>query len=180
MSMKRLGFAVLMSAAVAFGVAACDDDDNPTGPSNQPVIFTATLLPSNEVPAVTNADSTGRGTVTITFNLTRDAAGAITAGTVTFNAPLTTFPAGTVVRAAHIHNGAAGVNASVFIDTGLTAAAAITLTNGSGTLDFQNVSGSTVTPANLQAVIDNPAGHYFNVHTNLNTGGAVRGQLARQ
>ncbi len=144
------------------------------------MIFTATLLPSNEVPAITNADSTGRGTVTITFNLTRDAAGAITAGTVTFNAPLTTFPAGTVVRAAHIHNGAAGVNAPVFIDTGLTTAAAITLTNGSGTLDFQNVSGTTVTPTNLQAVIDNPAGHYFNVHTNLNTGGAVRGQLARQ
>lgn len=177
--MKKLGFAILMSAVVAFGVAACDDD-NPTGPSNQPVVFTATLLPSNEVPAITNADSTGRGTVTITFNLTRDAAGAITAGTVTFNAPLTTFPAGTVVRAAHIHNGVAGANAGVYIDTGLTAAAAITLTNGSGTLDFQNVSNGTVLPDRLQAVIDNPSAHYFNVHTNLNTGGAVRGQLARQ
>ncbi len=31
--MKRLGFAVLMSAIVAFGVAACDDD-NPTDPSS--------------------------------------------------------------------------------------------------------------------------------------------------
>jgi len=179
MNVKKLGFAILMSAVVAFGVAACDDD-NPAGPSNQPIVFTSTLLPSNEVPAVTNADSTGRGTVTITFNLTRDAGGAITGGTVTFNAPLTTFPAGTTVRAAHIHNGAAGVNAGVFIDTGLTPAAAIVLTNGSGTLDFQNVSGTTINPTTLQAVIDNPAGHYFNVHTNLNTAGAVRGQLARQ
>ena len=177
--MKRLGFAVLMSAVVAFGVAACDDD-NPIDPSNQPVIFTATLLPSNEVPAVTNADSTGRGTVTITFNLTRDAAGAITSGTVTFNAPLTTFPAGTVVRAAHIHNGAAGVNAGVFIDTGLTAANPLVLANGSGTIDLQNVSNGDTTPTKLQAVIDNPSGHYFNVHTSLNTAGAVRGQLARQ
>jgi hypothetical protein len=179
MNMKRLGFAVLMSAVAAFGVAACDDD-NPVDPSNQPVVFTSTLLPSNEVPAITNADSTGRGTVTITFNVTRDAAGAITGGTVTFEAPLNSFPAGTTVRAAHIHNGAAGVNAPVFIDTGLTAANAIVLTNGTGTLSFQNVSGSTVTPTNLQAVIDNPAGHYFNVHTTLNPGGAVRGQLARQ
>jgi hypothetical protein len=26
-----------------------------------------------------------------------------------------------------------------------------------------------------QAVMDNPAGHYFNMHTPLNGGGAIRG-----
>jgi hypothetical protein len=179
MTMKRFAFAVLMSAVAAFGANACDDD-NPVDPSQQPVVFTAQLSAANEVPPVTNADSTGRGTVTITFNLTRDASGAITSGTVTFNSPVEGFAAGTVVRAAHIHNGAVGVNAPVFIDTGLTAANGITLANGSGTLSFQNVSGNTVTPTNLQAVIDNPAGHYFNVHTNLTPGGAIRGQLVRQ
>jgi CHRD domain len=178
--MKRLGFAVLMSAVAMFGANACDDDDNPNGPSAQPVIFTAQLSPANEVPAVTNADSTGRGTATITFNVTRDSSGAITAGTVTFLAPLEGFPAGTTVRLAHIHNAPAGQNGGVFIDTGLTAANAITLANGTGTLSFSNVTNSTVTPTNLQAVIDNPAGHYFNVHTALNPAGAVRGQLVRQ
>jgi CHRD domain len=179
MIMKRLGFAVLMCAVAAFGANACDDD-NPIDPSNQPIIFTAQLSAANEVPPVTNADSTGRGTATITFNVTRDAAGAINGGTVTFLSPVEGFPAGTVVRAAHIHNGAAGQNAGVFIDTGLTPGTAITLANGSGTLSFANVSNGTVTPTTMQAVIDNPAGHYFNVHTNLNTAGAIRGQLVRQ
>jgi hypothetical protein len=179
MRMKRLGFALLMSAVAAFGANACDDD-NPMDPSDQPVIFTAQLNASNEVPPVTNADSTGRGTVTITFNLTRDSAGAITSGTVTFLAPVDSFPAGTVVRAAHIHNAPAGQNANVFIDTGLTPANGITLANGTGTLNFPNVSNTSITPTSLQAVIDNPAGHYFNVHTNLTPSGAIRGQLVRQ
>jgi hypothetical protein len=143
------------------------------------VVFTGQLSAANEVPPVSNAESGARGSFTITFNLVRDSAGAITSGTVTFDAPLNSFPAGAVVRAAHIHNAPAGQNASVFIDTGLTAANAITLTNGTGTLNFSNVSNGDTTPTKLQAVIDNPAGHYFNVHTTANPGGAVRGQLTR-
>ncbi|MGH9314987.1 MAG: CHRD domain-containing protein [Vicinamibacterales bacterium] len=177
--MKRLGLGILMCAVVVFGAAACDD--NPTEPTNQPVIFTAQLSALNEVPALapTNAEIGARGSVTITFNLTRDAGGAITGGTVSFDAPLNSFPAGATVRAAHIHNGAAGVAAGVFIDTGLTAANPIVLTNGTGSINLQNVSNGTITPTTLQAVIDNPAGHYFNVHTVVNGGGAVRGQLTR-
>jgi hypothetical protein len=41
---------------------------------------------------------------------------------------------------------------------------------------------SAITPADIataQAVLNNPAGFYFNVHTTLNPGGAVRGQLVR-
>jgi hypothetical protein len=34
--------------------------------------------------------------------------------------------------------------------------------------------------ANAQAIVANPAGFYFNVHTPVNPGGAARGQLARQ
>jgi hypothetical protein len=177
--MKRLGLAMLMSAVAVFGAASCDDDDNPTGPSNQPVVFTGQLSAANEVPPISNAESGARGSFTITFNLVRDSAGAITSGTVTFDAPLNSFPAGSVIRAAHIHNAPAGQNANIFIDTGLTPANAITLTNGTGTLNLQNVTNGTITPSTLQAVIDNPAGHYFNVHSNLNPGGAVRAQLTR-
>ena len=45
--MRRLAIFVL---ALAFGAPACDDD-NPVGPSNSgPIVFTAELRASNEVP----------------------------------------------------------------------------------------------------------------------------------
>ena len=36
-----------------------------------------------------------------------------------------------------------------------------------------------VDPATMQAIINNPAGYYFNIHTALNPGGVARGQLTR-
>jgi hypothetical protein len=166
-----------MIVAVAILGAACGSD-SPTNPTQGPVVFTASLAANNEVPPVTNADSTGRGTVTITFNVPRDSTGAVTgAGTANFSAQVTGFPAGSVARAAHIHPGAAGTNGSPLVDTGLTPASPINLTDGSGTLVF---SGVAVSQADAQAIINNPAGYYFNVHTALTPGGAIRGQLVKQ
>ena len=31
-----------------------------------------------------------------------------------------------------------------------------------------------------QAIVNNPPGYYFNVHTTANTGGVMRGQLVKQ
>jgi hypothetical protein len=174
--MKRLGFVVLMSAVAAFGAAACDDD-NPVDPSNQPVVFSAQLSATNEVPPVGNAESGGRGTGIVTFNLTRDSAGTITSGTVTWDVTLTGFPAGSRAQAMHIHNAGVGVNAGIFVDSGLSPASAVAL---DGNINLQNVTNNTTTAARLQAVIDNPSGHYLNVHTPVNPGGAVRAQLVRQ
>ena len=73
--MRRLAIFVL---ALAFGAPACDDD-NPVGPSNSgPIVFTAELRASNEVPAIAGAEANGQGRVTITFNVPRDASGNIT------------------------------------------------------------------------------------------------------
>ena len=164
-------------AALAILGAACGSN-NPTSPSDGPVVFTVALAASNEVPPVTNADSQARGTATITITAPRDSAGVVTGpGTANFSAQVSGFPPGTVARAAHIHPGAAGVNGSPLVDTGLTPATAITLADGTGTLTF---SGIAVTQANAQAIISNPAGFYFNIHTVLTPGGAVRGQLVRQ
>ena len=175
--MKRL----VMIVALAALVAACDDDNGngPTGPSNTgPIVFTSQLSAANEVPPVSNAESGCRGTVTITFNVPRDANGAPTGGgTANFAAQLSECPAGTVIRAAHIHPGAAGVNGSPLIDTGLTPANAVTLANGSGTLTANNRDVSQVNATNI---VNNPGGFYFNVHSNLNPGGVARGQLVRQ
>jgi hypothetical protein len=174
--MKRF----VIVAALAALVSACGDDDNgPTGPSNTgPIVFTSQLSAANEVPPVTNAESTCRGTVTVTFNVPRDSNGAPTGGgTANFVSQLSDCPAGTVVRAAHIHPGPAGQNGSPLIDTGQTPANAVTLGNGSGTLTYNERPVSLEQATNIT---NNPGGFYFNVHSNLNPGGFVRGQLVRQ
>lgn len=177
MTMKRYG----MLACATLLAATCGSK-TPTAPTAPPntIVFTAQLSAANEVPPITNAEANARGNVVITFNLTRDAAGAITGGTGNFVYNLSNFPAGTLTTASHIHNGATGVAAGVWIGTGQTAANNITV-GADGTasnVTFSNVS--LVDAAHAQAVVDNPAGNYFNVHTQANGGGAVRGQLVKQ
>jgi hypothetical protein len=65
----------------------------------------------------------------------------------------------------------------VLINTGLTAAQALGLTNGSGSFEARGV---TTDAATLQSIIDNPAGFYFNIHSSTNPGGVARGQLVKQ
>ena len=167
----------MFALALTIGAAACDDD-NPTGPSNSgPVVFTVELRASNEVPAITNAESGAAGTATITFNVPRDGSGNPTdAGTWNVQAVVSGFTNDSFIRAAHIHNGPAGATAGIFVDTRLTAANQIPLPGGSGTINFEGVQ---ITQSQAAAVLANPAGHYFNMHSPLNPGGAVRGQLVR-
>ena len=67
--MKRVA---MLALVLAFGISC---DDSPTSPSDPNVArFTAILLPSNEVPAITNADVTASGTMQLTMTVTRDAA----------------------------------------------------------------------------------------------------------
>jgi hypothetical protein len=77
------------------------------------------------------------------------------------------------VTDAHIHNGVAGSNAGVYVDTTL-ASGGIALTNGGGSIAK---NGINVPGDRAAAILSNPAGHYFNVHTALNPGGSIRGQL---
>ena len=68
--MKRMSVLVI-AAGLAF--AGCDNKAAPVQNSpNTVAIFTATLLPANEVPAIANAENTGSGSVTITVNITND------------------------------------------------------------------------------------------------------------
>lgn len=175
--MKR--FAIL--AAVLIFTGACDD--SPTTPSNPNVArFTAVLLPSNEVPAITNADASASGTMQLTMTVTRDASNTITGATYDFVVNMTGFPANTTLTGAHIHNAPAGTNTGVVVNLNL-AANEFVLANGQQTINRPGIVGggnATTTPAaTAQGVFNNAAGNYFNVHTTLNTGGAIRGQLVR-
>jgi hypothetical protein len=174
--MKRFA---MLALVLAFGLSC---DDSPTSPSDPNVArFTAILLPGNEVPAITNADVSASGTMQLTMTVTRDGANNITGATYDFTINMTGFEANTTLTGAHIHNGAAGVNAPVVVGLPLTSAD-ITLATGQSTLVKTGLSSTSATvPAAqvAQGIFNNPAGNYFNVHTTRNTGGAIRGQLVR-
>ena len=173
--MHRLALLALIVCTAATA-SACSDSDTATSPSNLPVVFSAVLRPANEVPPVSNAESTGVGAVQVTFNLTRDAAGAISGGPADFYFQASGFPGDTAVQGAHIHPGVAGVNGPVIIGASVSAANRTPLTNGM--VEYRE-SGIVMSAANAAAVVANPSAFYFNVHSPVNPGGFMRGQLQR-
>jgi hypothetical protein len=174
--MSRYVIASLMLTSLACAAIGCSDSSTTPSNANANPILSGTMSPANEVPAVTNADSTGTGSVAITMHVTKDGAGNITAATADFSVTLSGFPAGTSLTGAHIHPGAAGTNGGVIWSTGLNPGE-VTLPNGSGSFTKTGVAVSD--PAIAQGILNAPANYYFNVHTTLNTGGAARTQLAR-
>jgi hypothetical protein len=159
--MKRLAIPV---AILAIGLAGCGSKSTPTTPSNT-TVFNVTLLPSLETPPITNAESVARGTAVITVHSDTNA--------IDFNISVNSFPAGSALNNAHIHNGAAGVPAGVFVPTGLTAATFPAIVNGSATFSVT----VNATADQVSQILANPAGFYFNLHTVANGGGVMRGQL---
>jgi hypothetical protein len=126
------------------------------------------------VPPITNADAGSAGTATIALIVARDGSDTIVSASMNVQISMTGLPAGTTVTKAHIHNGLPGANAGVFVDTGL-ASGELAITNGSGSI---TKNGINLPSDRAAAILANPAGHYFNVHTALNPDGTIRGQLA--
>ena len=171
--MNRLFVLIVGLSVLAVG---CADYSSPTASSQgttTTTTFTVPLSSANEVPAITNTDAGSTGTATIALTVTKDGSGTITSATMNCQISVTGFPAGTTVTKAHIHNGTAGVNAAVYVDPAL-ASGELTITNGSGSI---TKNGINVPADRAAAILSNPAGHYFNVHTALNPDGAIRGQF---
>jgi CHRD domain-containing protein len=166
--MKRVSLAVVLAVLAAGCGSSSTAPSNPANPT-----FTATLLPANEVPPITNAEKGASGTATITLVLTPPT-GTLTSAVGTAVVNLTGFPAGSVITLAHIHTGAAGVPGGVFVGF-VPPPGSVTLTNGAGSFtQTQNLTADQAT-----SIMTNPGGFYFNVHTALNPVGVMRGQLVR-
>jgi cbb3-type cytochrome oxidase subunit 3 len=131
------------------------------------VVFTAQLLASNEVPPITNDDRNTSGSAIVTLDTV--------AHTARFDFSLNGVASPQIILA-HIHEGPAGVNGPIRVDSLISPASPLTVVNGSVVFGR---SGLTV-PTDVQdRLLANPAGFYFNVHSTLNPGGVARGQLVR-
>ncbi len=132
------------------------------------VTFQAQLLASNEVPPVSNADLNAFGSATVVVDTATNL--------YRFDWSVNNVAAPSIILS-HIHEAAAGVNGGVRVDSGISPASPIAVVNGSALFSKSGISGAADVTTRLLA---NPAGFYFNVHSTLNPGGVVRGQLVRQ
>jgi hypothetical protein len=161
--MKRIAIGVV---TLAIGAAGCGSSSTPTTPSNL-VVFTVNLVPSNEVPPVTNAENVARGTAVITIHKDTNV--------IDMNVSVTGFPTGSTLNNAHIHgpNAPAGVPAGVFVGSGITGANFPPLVNGAATF----TASPQASADQVAQILANPAQFYFNVHSVANGAGVMRGQL---
>jgi hypothetical protein len=139
--------------------------------------FKANMSTANEVPPITGVDTAATGW--ITAKISRDANGVLNGGTVTFDVNFTNTGAITFTGL-HIHHpGAAGINAAVVINTGLSAAAPFDSPTGSGNITrvVDVPSTSTTGIAALNTLISSPDNAYVNLHTTQFSGGVVRSQM---
>jgi CHRD domain-containing protein len=130
-----------------------------------PAAFKATLNGATEVPAVVSP-ATGTATVRLNADQTAIALNMTTQGFVN------------TVTASHIHFGAAGANGGVLFSLfaapgAFPATLSKTLTSADFTADATN--GVTTFANALNAMLSSKT--YINVHTNINTGGEIRGQV---
>jgi hypothetical protein len=166
--LSTLAVAVIVAFALVAIAAAAGTKGSPVKSATP--VFKLQLKPSQEVPPITGLRASGRGSVT--FDLTRDSQGVITAGEVVFYVNYR-FSGPVTITGLHIHVGAKGTNGDIVVNSGVMSFAE---PDGRGNITTV-VTG--VDPVLLQAILDNPRGYYVNLHTSVNPGGAMRDQLSR-
>jgi hypothetical protein len=165
-----------LAIALAIAVIGCKSSSVTSASSpGETDTFKATLLPSNETPTISNAEQSSSGSVTVTFVVTRDSSNNILSVLGTAVVTMQGLQPDSVIKLAHIHTGATGVAGPVLV-TFVPPAGSVALTGGAGSF----TQSGPVTGDQATNIINNPASYYFNVHTALNGGGVMRGQLAKQ
>jgi hypothetical protein len=131
-------------------------------------VFDLRLEPRREVPRIKGLRADADGDLTL--DVTRDSAGAITSGDVVFYFNYD-FPSSVTINGLHVHQGKKGTNGPIVVDSGV---ASFTDADGGGNVTAVVTNAS---PATLQAILDKPRDYYVNLHTSVNTNGAMRDQL---
>ena len=141
------------------------------------ITFTNLMMSTaNEVPAVTGTDASASSA--FSMHLLRRPDGSAMAAYAIFDLNHR-FPGETTFTGLHIHNGAAGANGPVTLDSGIRAGATVLSATGIGNIYRTAIMASEPQVMALNQVLDNPDNNYINLHTTVNPGGVVRSQLAR-
>jgi CHRD domain len=167
MHMNRTRLVTLVLVAAFALVAAVGASAMKPAQSATPV-FKLRLKPSQEVPPIKGLKANAVGSVTL--DLERSAAGAITSGEVIFHFNYS-FPGAVTITGLHVHQAAKGTNGPIVVSSGI---GPISDTDGHGNVTAV-VTGTS--PATLQAILDHPRGYYVNLHTSVNPAGAMREQM---
>lgn len=140
------------------------------------------MSPANENPPIPNSNASAVSTMIALRG--SDQNGNFTTGAVIFDANYSGFPAGTVFTGFHIHDGPAGVNGPVIINTGIGSGASSVPAGptGSGNLHYTVFASPDDATFNAEVqtindLFDNPNAHYVNIHTVPNPGGEIRSQV---
>ena len=142
--------------------------------STETVPFTTKMLPSNEVPAVTGLEASADSNFTL--QLMRRGDGTAMSAYAVFDTNFR-FPGETTFTGMHIHQGPAGVNGGVTLDSGIRAGSTVMSMTGSGSIYRAAIMATPAQVDALNAVLTNPANNYINLHSTVHPGGAVRAQL---
>ena len=155
---------LVLSTAVAPWGVGCSDS---TAPAPVPMQFTATLNAANEL-RTPPVNSTATGTALI----------VLSGDTLTYTVTATGLTSSVV--ASHIHVGTpATVSGKVVNGFQTNAVTTGTVASGFILLSTLVVSTSQVSGDSLRTLL-NTGNAYVNVHTSMNPGGEIRGQLVQQ
>ena len=155
-----LAHALMISGVLVLGACSSDDDDDgdttpdTPDPADGSTTYEVTLSPLQQVPPLTDVEAGGDATLVVDMD------------TGMISAEVTPSDLSGPAQAAHIHQAMGGMNGDVIVP--------LEDPDADGTWTVPE-SDNMLEPAELEALA--MGGLYFNVHTEANSDGEVRGQI---
>jgi hypothetical protein len=117
--MRRYSFFLVIAVMVLAAAASTLILRRATATGLPPlIVFTAQLMPSNEITPVTNKDASGVGEAVVTLHVTRDSSGAVTTASADFGIFALNLQGSQSIIFSHISQAAAGTLGPVVVDSG--------------------------------------------------------------